>query len=230
MSKVVLITYANKKYADQQKAIADFVDNHTMNNNMVFDEVISYTPSDMDPEFVAENKEILSSPRGAGYWLWKPYFILKTLKKLQPNDIVLYMDSGDQFIKESFDRLRESVLATMKNQNILLTKGGFPNRDWTKRDCFVLMGCDSDIYHNAIQVEAGIILATTSWFTITFISEWLSLCKNKELITDSPNAQGENFASFVDHRHDQSILSLLAIKKDIATSAFMREYINCNAQ
>ena len=41
-----------------------------------FDSVIQYQKKDMSSDFLSENKEILSKRRGAGYWLWKPYFIL----------------------------------------------------------------------------------------------------------------------------------------------------------
>ena len=43
-----------------------------------FDKATSYTPKDIDREFFKQNRQILSRSKGAGYWLWKPYFIKKT--------------------------------------------------------------------------------------------------------------------------------------------------------
>ena len=44
-------------------------------------------------------KEILSfiqahNQRGAGYWIWKPYIIWKTLQDVEDGDIVCYIDSA----------------------------------------------------------------------------------------------------------------------------------------
>jgi hypothetical protein len=52
--------------------------------------------------------------------------------------------------------------------------------------------------------------------SINFVEDWLTLCKNENLLTDAPNICGLNdFKDFISHRHDQSILTLLAIQKKI---------------
>jgi len=58
-----------------------------------FDTAKIYTMNDIDPFFLNKNKHILSLPRGAGYWLWKPYIILKRLSEINNNDILCYNDS-----------------------------------------------------------------------------------------------------------------------------------------
>jgi hypothetical protein len=46
------------------------------------------------------------------------------------------------------------------------------------------------------------------------VRDWLAYACEDELITDSPNRLGlPNLPGFVDHRHDQSILSLLAARE-----------------
>jgi hypothetical protein len=42
-----------------------------------FDTVQIYTLSDLDFVFLNKNKQILDQPKGAGYWIWKPYVIQK---------------------------------------------------------------------------------------------------------------------------------------------------------
>jgi hypothetical protein len=50
-------------------------------------------------------------------------------------------------------------------------------------------------------------------FSINFLSEWIFYAQDERIITDIENQCGlPNFSEFVDHRHDQSIFSLL-IKK-----------------
>jgi hypothetical protein len=87
---------------------------------------------------------------------------------------------------------------------------------WTKRDCFVLMDCDSKEYWNSPQVQAGINIWKNTPRVRSFLEEWLEYCKDPRIITDQPNTCGEdNLTEYQDHRHDQSILTNLLIKKGI---------------
>ena len=58
-----------------------------------FDEVICYGPRDIDRQFRVRNRSLLRSRIGAGYWLWKPYFIKRALDQLYYN---LYW--GSEFV------------------------------------------------------------------------------------------------------------------------------------
>lgn len=90
------------------------------------------------------------------------------------------------------------------------------NKKWTKRDCFVLMNCDSPKYWNAEQLMASFSIYVNNERNRNFVEKWLYYCCNKNIVTDIPNICGlDNFPEFKDHRHDQSILSLLAVKYKI---------------
>ena len=52
-----------------------------------FDEARARGPSDLDRAFVQINQNILSQPRGGGYWLWKPQIILQELQTLASNEL-----------------------------------------------------------------------------------------------------------------------------------------------
>ena len=41
---------------------------------------------------------------------------------------------------------------------MLLLMGGFENGQWTKRDCFVYMDCDSVDYWSVKQLETGVCI------------------------------------------------------------------------
>ena len=56
------------------------------------DNVIEYSASDIEPSFIEKNKSIMSKKRGFGLWLWKPYFINKTLKQMNDGDWLFYVD------------------------------------------------------------------------------------------------------------------------------------------
>ena len=72
----------------------------------MFDGVFNYSQKDLSCQFVDKYKDILNMSRGGGYWLWKVDIIGQILKKINDNDILLYMDSGSTFNfrgKEKFE-------------------------------------------------------------------------------------------------------------------------------
>lgn len=58
-----------------------------------------YSPECFDENFLVENQEILAEKRGAGYWVWKFYIILKTLQKCNEGDYVMYLDAGAYYVR-----------------------------------------------------------------------------------------------------------------------------------
>lgn len=158
-------------------------------------------------EYYAVNKSILDEPRGAGYWTWKPFIILDTMDSLKFNDIVLYMDSSTVFSYDPTEWI-------MSVDDMKLVGTSFINKDWTKRDCFSLMNCDSEIFWEGHQVWAGCICCRKRAKVYAILEKWLHLCMYRQLVTDDPSIR-QNFPSFKEHRHDQSILSILAIDNGI---------------
>ena len=192
-----------------------------------FDFIFAYTDKDIiSTEFYKENKEILSLKRGAGYWLWKPYLILESLKKMNDGDVLLYLDSTDTLLKGTKNFISRMIL---EGNDKIISTSFFTQKDYTKRDCFVFMNCDSPEYWDALQVEAGIIAFQKNTENIKFLEEWLEFCKNKYIVTDYPNSSGfENFDGFIDHRHDQSILTNLCTKYNIKLVNKIRKYAGVN--
>ena len=168
-------------------------------------------------EFYNQNKKILDMKRGNGYWLWKPFILLTELEKMNWDDILVYQDAGDILTRECFDYIKKEL--NEGNQDFLF-RINFDyeknevrrNKTWTKKDCFVLMDCDEEKYWDGFQVEAGTLFMRKTAEVIEFIKQWLDYCSNELIITDSENTTGQNDKSFIDHRHDQSILSNLVIK------------------
>lgn len=220
-----LLTYANERYHRAQSLLADSV-----YNKGIFDQMHHLREIDLPTDFRQQYHHILSSPIGAGFCLWKPYIILQTLEKMEQNDILMYMDAADIILPEKMHLLRLFLAARMSGDtDILLTAGRFKNYQYTKRDCFVYMGCDSEQYWQGIQLEAGIIVFRKTGRVMRFVREWLDYCKDSRIITDEPNVCGkDNLPGFVDIRYDQSVLSLLAQKWEIPTYEDIREYTKCN--
>jgi hypothetical protein len=217
---IKIVSFANKYYLDSRQSLISLVDQM----NLV--EVIAYVENDLDLDFREKYKNVLSFKRGYGYWIWKPYLILKTLLESNENDIILYLDSTDVPSEIFFD----FVFNHFKKNDLLLVKQHYLHDQWTKRDCFKLMDCDDDKYHNQIQLEAGVVGVRNTKFNIKLIEEWLMYCSNIFIISDLPNICGlPNYKGFIEHRHDQSILTNLAIKYDLPSIKLDNQYISYNS-
>jgi len=164
--------------------------------------------------FYSKNKGILSQSKGVGYWLWKPYIILEALKEAEDGDIVIYADCGIEIISD----LKPLLDLCSKETDILLfANSNYQNKTWTKRDCFILMDCDEQKYWDGLHADAAFCLFKKGDESIKFVNEWLMYASNANILTDLPNCcKKENFPEFIEHRSDQSILSLLAIKYNLS--------------
>lgn len=199
--KAVLVTYATSAFAPYQAI------NKLTANLFGFDEVYCFTPADLAANFVAENSRILSFARGAGYWLWKPYIVLRTLERLCDGDILCYSDSASHFVNPI-----EPMMAFMIHRDVeLLVLGeGFTEAQYTKRDAFILMDCDTSRFVTTSQRFSSAFLVRAGCWSERFFNEFLEYARDPRILTDLPNEMGSpNYRDFVGHRHDQSIFSLL---------------------
>lgn len=209
--ETILINYAHNGFVKSQKANAE---SGLLNGA---DRVISYGVGDLDPEFIEKNQEILNQPRGAGYWLWKPYIILKTLNQVQEGDIVIYCDSGVLFIS-SIKPLIDLCVNKTKGVLAFHMEPLPENKEvlQTKKDTFVLMDCDTPHYQNSWPRLASYSIWQKNPFSLQLASEWLEYAQNPQIITDMPNQCGvDEDERYVAHRHDQSIFSLLTKKYNV---------------
>ena len=202
----ILINYATENFRRSQKK-----NTKTGMLKGKFDKVIEFSPKKIDKAFAKKNKKILKQKIGGGNWLWKPYIISKVLRYISKDDILFYCDSGSFFIR-SIDDLMQSFRKS-KQDVMVFELINCKEKRWTKRDAFVLMECEDKKYTDTNQIMATFFLCKKTPKAIKFVNEWLELAQDRHLITNTPNKfDFENCEEFSDHRHDQSILSLLSKK------------------
>lgn len=189
-------------------------------------EIIVFNRKDISPDFIEKNKRILNLPRGGGYWLWKPYIINETLKKLQDNDLLFYLDSKYYFIENFTELYREAI----HKKDIIIWKNK-PNEqnwfmlNWCKQSVIEKYGMKDKVFkQGALDCWAGFICTKKSEFSVNFMKEWLDMCCIYEDITDCPGSI-PNTTYFRDHRHDQSLLSILIYKYNIEMETFEKKYL-----
>lgn len=189
-------------------------------------EIIVFNKNDMDNEFVLNNKNILELDRGGGYWLWKPYIINETLKKINENDIVFYLDSKYYFMED----FTELYLNYMENNDLLVWKNKPNNpiwhmKNWCKIDVILKYDMSKKIFdENAEECWGGALVIKKNENTIKYMKEWLDMCCIYEDITDAPS-KVENSGLFCEHRHDQTLLSIILYKYNIPMQFFEKKYL-----
>jgi hypothetical protein len=88
------------------------------------------------------------------------------------------------------------------------------------------MGLDDPKYTDSSQREATYIWLIKNDFTVNLVNEYLKYSQNENIITDIGNITGENYPSFKDHRHDQSIWSLLCKRANIEPHRLISQHGN----
>ena len=169
------------------------------------DVVLDYGRQSLSAEFRREHRHILERARGAGYWLWKPYVVRDAMARANEGDILVYADSG-LVVRRSLTPLIECA----ERHGLVLVENMHPNAGYVKRDCFVLTGTDHVEHHRAEQLDASFFLVKNTSANRTFVDTWLGYCQDERILTDEPNRCGlPNLSGFVEHRHDQAVLSVL---------------------
>lgn len=174
------------------------------------DNVYEYTENMLygSGDFFKNNKEIIQSERGKGFWIWKPFIINHVIRDwCKDGDILIYCDAGVKLINNV------SHIIEVMDQDIFLFSNGHQHVHWTKAD--IMQGIlGKQIEDSYQQVHASVIFIKVNTFTRNFIKEWLLFCQMPGWIDDSPSVI-PNHPEFAQNRYDQAILSTLAYKYKI---------------
>jgi len=183
----------------------------------LFDNIIGYTEKDLknDKNFWNRHGNFLeNNKRGYGYWLWKSYIILKTLNNINENDIILYCDAGCHLKLNNKYKLLEYIDILNKSQyGIMSFQMNYIEKHWNKGDVLKYFNdnyqnIDIEKIKNSGQNHATFMLIKKNKHSVILINKWYELCSNYHFIDDSLSIE-KNDIFFIDHRHDQSIFSLL---------------------
>jgi hypothetical protein len=180
--------------------------------NRGFDTIINYHAGHLATEFVQQHP-VLQAKTGAGYWLWKPYLILKTLRQMPEGAVLVYLDSG-AIIRQP---LRQFINDGLTAKDILLfaylpyetnTAGAYANND-----VFKAIECTSAHCYQGHHVWAGFIALRNSKASRNFIAQWLKYCQQTEVLQGINLQTPNTYPDFAQHQHDEGILSALAARE-----------------
>ena len=182
----------------------------------LFDTVKLFTDEDLKQDEYFWNKHhnfIQNNRRGYGYWLWKPYIINKTLKNMKDGDILLYSDCGCEIKKSKKNEF--NIFFEIVKKDYIISTYSCPEKDWNKMDLILKLNMliDKEL-NDPMQHHATTIMFLVNNETKHLVNEWYNLACDYHNIDDTPSIS-QNLSCFKEHRHDQSIFSLLTKKYNI---------------
>lgn len=190
----------------------------------------------LDRLFKTQNAHILREARGAGYWLWKPYVILKHLTELSDGDVLCYCDSAYRFLSDArniADKwLSDGDIGACHNKPNDSAWQEHTDRKYTKHDTFELMrvppGDERERIKSTTQAWAGFVVLRKSATSVAFVREWLHYAQNYQIITDSTSTTAPEDPGFKENRHDQSIYSILLKMNHIRLNLIDKQFLHNN--
>lgn len=189
-----LITYADGEMSKSGELCAAAALRHNIHQSHI------YTPTDLPAKMIKEGV------RGAGcYWLFKPFIIDRELKQMTDGDFLVYADAGVEIINNI-----NFVIDRM--EDVWLFGNMYNHFDYCKTAVLDAMLPDWKQFASPKQVQASVIVLRVGDRARQIVADWLKWCKKPSMIDDSGTSTHEGF---VDHRHDQAILTNIAMLEGI---------------
>ena len=222
LNKKYFVTFSdgNQNYLDAGKRLVSQAEKTNL-----FNSCIHYKNIDLQNDTDFWNKHhkfIEDNRRGNGYWIWKPYIINKTMSKLDDGDILLYLDGGCEIDHKKKDKIKLYMEKTKTNLLIGTTTPHL-EKCWCKKDLINLIQPEDNSL-NTYQRQAGGIMILVNPITRKFVNEWESYTYNYHNLNDTPS-KDKNDECFREHRHDQSIFSLLVKKYNLDNDISLHDVI-----
>lgn len=204
---ILAINYSDERFKSAQRL------NSAQALKMGADKVIEYTYETLPEDFKKKYEDRFRMKRGGGYWIWKPFIILDALSKAEDGDFVVYTDSGSafvnriQFLIDAMEQSKTDIMAFCINTR---------EQDYSKRDAFILMDCDTEEIRNSAQICGGYMIIKKNLKSCLLMKQFMYYVADERVVTDQDNVMGkDNYEGFIENRHDQTVFSLLCKKNGI---------------
>ena len=207
MNNCYFITFADSRYIKTLRRIEE-----EARRSEFFLGVYCFTEKNLDSLFIKKHGNFIeNNKRGFGYFIWKPQVILQIMSIIPENSFLLYADAGCSIKKEGLNRFRNYIDIANQNNVLSFFMRGMKECQWTKMDVLKRLNFISEEEVNSDQHIGTAHLWKKTNFSKEFLKHYLEICEYYPNIDDSPSVSS-NHPEFNEHRHDQSVFSIL-IKK-----------------
>ena len=144
---------------------------------------------------------------------------------MKNGDILLYLDCGCEL--DIRNRMKIAEMFHLVNKYKLITSSKQIELRWNKMDLLVELQMLQNEYLITPQKQAGAIVLLVCDETRKLVKDWYNIaCLNKyHFIDDTPSIR-QNINGFNEHRHDQSIFSLLVKKYGLSNKLNICDYVS----
>ena len=201
-------TYGNEKYRYSKNRIEK-----EANDSGFFDKISIFGREDINKEFFDKTLPHIGYDRGGGYWLWKAYFLKNVMDSLSEGDYCVYADAGCTINSRGKSRLEE-YFKMIDSTGVLSFQLTHIEKKYTTEKIFQHF----NVHKNSTIRETGQLIATILVFkknsnSMKIVNEFYETALNApEIFSDVYNfgdTNCDNDNSFIDNRHDQSVLSVI---------------------
>lgn len=184
----------------------------------IFDKIYVWNEYDLESDFREKWKHVLlPSVRGFGYWIWKPWAILKVLESMPEGGMLLYCDAGSylnwrakKWLLKYYEELKNDELGLKAFPISLIKPERCLESRWTKGDVLDYFACrDMKDIVQTPQIEAGTLLIRKSDKVVNFVKEWYKVYEDNFSLVDDSASISPNMPDFERGLHDQSVFSVL---------------------
>jgi hypothetical protein len=134
------------------------------------------------------------------------------MNHLNDGDILMYLDCGCELDIEEKTYL-DFYIETVKKDKIIGCNTFCLEQEWNKSDVIHLLDMNDSPHLQTFQHEAGALLIFVCPETRALVDQWYDVSCTYHNIDDTPSILPES-EIFKEHRHDQSVFSLLCKKYD----------------
>lgn len=180
---------------------------------------IAFHREDLIRSYPGESRLIEWQTRGFGFWKWKP-LALRLAPEALPSSVthLIYADAGCWIHKSSpaLLRLEEYLVSVSEHGSLTFSSGdGNTEQKFSKMELISFMSASSA--EKTTNQRAATLWILERNVAADFVKEWWRVANIQNLITDEldPSIQSP---VFIDHRHDQSIFSLIAKRRGFPMS------------
>ncbi len=207
-AKKVFVTFAGGPHYDTRYIVED------VRRLNLFDKIYGLGPQDLGEAFWKRHGAFVRAhARGYGFWVWKPFIIQRCLRAMRDDDILVYSDAG------AIVRPEDGVRARLERQfrriyqwpvGLGASVGNRDSRIRCKADVFAALGVRDAKARALFQYQSGRLICRKHPAAMRIIDLWVRLAWARlyHLFDNSPSRL-PNHSDFIEHRHDQAMLSIL---------------------
>lgn len=208
MNKVHCISYASNSFLGRKDTFLK-----EANDFKNFDCIKVYSEKDLDIDFIKKYEHILKMPRGGGYWIWKIQIIKQAFENIDYGDVLFYADVGCSFNNNIEAKNEFNWYIDFIKKNLFLRFNKHKEKIFSNTKTIDFFSKKYKISYdklaNSDQLMATIMGFIKNEKTINFINEYFSCLEEDDLIITDYYNNINPCKEFKDHRHDQSMFSLL---------------------